>query len=171
MTWNPITEPVDFIVLAGKRSPGLAEVAGAGSPRLWDKRKGFGYSGAILVFRGVDLSSFSVKLRLFDEQDWADWYAWKPVVDTPPLGTRARSLDIQHPILDGLNIKSVVIDDVSQPTQTDDGVFEIEIKMTEFRAPKYALAKPEGSTATPVDPVEENIIKPLREQFQALADQ
>ena len=34
----------DFIVLGGLRSPGRATVAGAGSPRDWDIRKGWAFS-------------------------------------------------------------------------------------------------------------------------------
>ncbi len=168
--WNPIDEPVDYILLAGKRSPGLADVTGANSPRNWDKRKGYGLMGAIAVFHGMDLSTFTVKLRLYSLQDWADWHQWKALVDKPPVGKRPRSLDIVHPLLDELGIKSVVVEDVSQPEQTDHGEWTIEIKFLQWRAPVVRLAKPEGSTATPVDPVEQEIGK-LTDQFQRLAAQ
>lgn len=147
----------DYILLSGKRSPGLAEIVGAGTPRNWDKRKGYGLMGATTVFHGMDLAEFSVKLRLYTRQDFADWAAWKPLVDKPPVGTLPRSLDITHPLLEQLDIKSVVVQDVSQPEQTDDGEWTIEIKLLQWRQPVVRLAKPEGSTAAPVDPVEQEI--------------
>jgi hypothetical protein len=178
MTWDPIAEPeaADYVLLAGKRSPGLCEIVGAGSPRDWDVRKGYGTSGAFSVFTGANLAHFSIMLRLYTRQDWADWYAWKPLVDKLPKrrfsnGKDSGALDIQHPILAALGIKAIGVENVGQPVQTDHGEWTIEIKAIEFRRPKFSLAKPEGATATPVDPVEEQIIKPLTEQLQRLASE
>lgn len=175
MTWNPIDEPCDYILLAGIKSPGLADVVGASDIRGWDVRKGMGISGAFSVFTGQDLSRFSVRLRLYTDTDWAAWYAWKPIVDKLPTrrgggGKDSGVLDIWHPVLEGLDIKAVGAAEVMQPEQTDDGVWTVEIKFIEFRYPKLTLAKPEAAAATPVDPVEEQIIKPLIEQVQSLAD-
>lgn len=168
MSWDPITTPVDHILLAGQASPGLAEIVGAGSPRKWEERAGYGLSGARNIFRGVGCAKFSVKLRLYSAQDWANWYAWKPLVDKPPLGSRAKALDIWHPYLEALDIKSVGVEDVSQPEQTDNGEFTITIKFVEFRQLKAALSKPEASKATPADPID-TLTKQLSSQVQELA--
>lgn len=170
MSWDPITKPVDYILLSGKRSPGLAEVTGATSPRRYDERRGYGLSGATVVFRGIGLTRFTVKLRLYTEIDWADWDAWKPLIDRPPVGTRPRSLDIWHPHLEALEVKSCVVEDVAQPEQTADGEWTIELKFIQYRRPVLALAKPEGSKAAPVDPVDQRI-EQLTKQFQDLAAQ
>lgn len=176
VTWDPITSPCDYILLAGIKSPGLADVSGASSVRRWDEREGFGISGAFSVFKGRGLAHFSVKLRLYSDTDWAAWYAWKQIVDKLPTrrggdGKDSGVLDIWHPLLEGLDIKAVAAAEVMQPEQTDNGEWTIEIKFLEFRYPKIALAKPEAAAATPVDPVEEKIIKPLTAQFQSLADE
>jgi hypothetical protein len=157
MSWNPLAQPVDYILLSGQRSPGIAEVTGASSPRRYDERRGYGLSGATVVFKGIGLTRCTVKLRLYTEQHWADWEAWKPLIDRPPLGSRPKALDIWHPFLEALEVKSVVVEDVSQPEQTDDGEWTIEIKFVQYRKPTLALAKPEGSTAAPVDPVDQKI--------------
>lgn len=175
MTWDPITDPCDYIRLAGVKSPGIADVVGASSPRDWDIRKGMGLSGAFSVFTGVSLAKFSVKLRLYTVEDWHLWYAWKPLVDKLPTrrgggGKDSGVLDIWHPLLEALDIKAVAVAEPMQPEQTDHGEWTIEIKFIEFRYPKIALAKPEAAAATPVDPIEEKVIKPLMEQFQSLAD-
>jgi hypothetical protein len=176
MTWDPIGAPCDYILLAGKRSPGLADVRGASSPRAWDEREGFGLSGAFSVFKGRRLAHFAVHLRLYTPQDWLDWYAWKPLVDKLPTrrgggGKDSGAMDIWHPVLEALDIRAVAVAEVMQPEQLEAGEWAVEIKFIEFRHPKVTLATPEGSTATPVDPIEENIIKPLTEQLQRLADE
>lgn len=170
MSWDPITEPIDHIVLGGTTSPGIAEVVGANSPRKWDELGGFGLIGATLRFRGTGLARFSVKLRLYDEDDWAGWELWKEIIMRPPIGKRPRSLDIYHPFLADFGIKSAVVEDVLQPEQTDHGEWTIEIKFIESRFPKVALSKPEASQATPVDPVEQEI-GALTDQLQSLAAQ
>lgn len=162
MTWNPITDPIDYVLVAGKKSPGIATILGASSPRRWDERKGYGLSGAFVVFRGLGLSKWTVQLRLYTEEDWRTWDEWKEVVKKPPVSAqgdlgffrRPRALDIWHPILEDLGIKSAVVEDLLQPLQTADGEWTIEIKMIEFRRPEFNLAKPEGSEKEVTDPVD-----------------
>ena len=174
MVWNPISAPCDYIKLAGKRSPGLADVVGASSPRMWDKRQGYALSGTFSVFHGCDLAEFSVRLRLYSVADWDAWHAWKPLVDKLPTarggnGPDSGCLDIWHPLLEDLGIKQVGVAKVKQPDQTDNGEWTIEIEFIEFRHPKVTLAKPESAAATPVDPIEEQVIKPLMDQVNKLA--
>lgn len=84
MTFNPITEPVDHILLAGRKSPGLATVRGAGIAGRWDERRLYAAGGAFVVYRGQKLAKFTVTLRLYTEQHWTDWHDWRPLVQTPP---------------------------------------------------------------------------------------
>lgn len=176
--WDPIVAPCDYILLSGSRSPGIAEVRGASSPRAWDEREGFGISGSFSVFKGRRLAHFSVVLKLYSADDWAAWYEWKPIVDKLPTrrggsGKDSGVLDIWHPLLEALDVKAVAVAEVMQPDQTGDGEWSIEIKFIEFRHPKVTLAKPEASEADPVDPVEEEVIKPLTDMLQVerLADE
>lgn len=176
MAWNPITQPCDYILLSGKKSPGMAVVSGGGasSIRRWDEREGFGISGAFPVFKGRGLARFSVKLKFWTPEHWNDWATWKGLVDKLPrkrfgeAGKDTGNLDIWHPLLEDVDIKSVCVAERMAPEQTADGEWTIDIRFLEFRRPKFTLAKPEGSEATPVDPVEEEIIKPLTEQLQGL---
>jgi hypothetical protein len=175
VSWDPISSPCDYILLAGKKSPGYAEIVGASSLRKWDEREGFGLSGAFCVFKGRGLAKFSVRVRLYTVEQWAEWHEWRPLVDKLPTkragtGKDSGTLDIWHPLLELLDIKAVAVEEVVQPEQTDSGEWTIEIKFIEFRRPKIALAKPEGAAAAPpVDPIEELYIKPLTEQLQRLA--
>lgn len=158
MTWNPLTEPVNHVILAGQRSPGIAELQGFSSPRRWDERRGYALSGATLVFRGVGLAHGKLLLRLYTPQDWDDWSTFSTLVQRPPLGERARAMDISHPILEALGVRSVVVEDVKQPTETGTGgEYTIEISLIEHRRLQITPARTEGSEDQPTDPVDRTI--------------
>ena len=169
MSFSPLDKPVDKATIGGQLTPGICEIVGADSPRAWDELNGYGLSGARLRFHGVKLSHFSIKFRLYTTQDWEDWHVFRPLVHRPPLGRYQRSLDIAHPILEDLGIGSIVIENVLAPDQTDHGEWTIELKVIEFRTPKHTMAKPEGSTATPVDPMEQKISARLDRFVELLA--
>lgn len=166
--WNPITEPWDFVDFAGQTTPGIAEVVGASTPRRWDERESYGLSGALVVYHGLKLARFSVLIRLYTQQHWDDWYGFKPLVDKVPIGRRQGPLDITHPLLQQLGIRSVVVEEVVQPTQVEDGVWEIEVKLIEYRRPVLSLAKADGAKATPADPEDAEIAE-NKAQLDALA--
>lgn len=158
----------DKAKLNGVDTPGVCQIIGAGSPRKWDKRDGYGWSGSWVVWAGNDLSSFSIVLSLYTQQDWLEWHAFKPIVLRKPYNVRPKALSIYHPVLAEVGIIAVVIEDVKAPQQTNDGEWTIELQCLEWRAPKFALAKPDGAAATEVDPVEQDI-KLRREEFDSLA--
>lgn len=151
-----------------KASPGICEISGADSPRKWDELDGYGLSGARLRYRGLGVCHFSAMLSLYTEQDWSDWEAFEPLVKRAPLGKFARAMDIYHPLLQRLDIKSVVVENEVGAVQSDDGVWTIEIKFIEFRKPKLALATPDGAAATPADPYDV-LIGQLNDQANDLA--
>lgn len=159
MAWNPYTEPVNYVMFAGQRTPGIAEVIGANAPRRWDERESYGWSGAFIVYHGQKLSHFTVRLRLYTEQDWEDWAAFKPLVDKVPLGKRQGPLDLVHPQLAQVGIKSAAVEDVYIEELYDPGVWQIDIKMIEYRSPRLALAQARGSKATPADPEDAELLE------------
>jgi hypothetical protein len=173
--WDPITQPQDYAKIAGAMTPGVCEIIGAGDPRAWDKRKGMGISGAFSVFTGQDLAQFTVRLTLYTVEDWAAWHKFRPIIAKVPRrrigkGKDSGVLSIQHPITQEVGISSIVIENLGAPEQVDHGVWAIDIKVMEWRQPKVALAAPEGAADQPVDPIEEDVIKPLTSQFMSLAN-
>jgi len=159
MSFDPITAPIDYIRLAGQKSPGVAEIVNAADLREWAVRLVPFSEGAIMFYKRRALAEFSVRIRLATLQDHADFAAWRAVVDAKPkIRTRATALDIWHPILEDIDIKAAVVKKVSQPTQVDDGIWEYTIDFLEWRgAPVQTLKKVDGSQATPVDPVDREI--------------
>lgn len=159
----------DYIMLAGKRSPGLAVVRGAGSPRNWDIRQGYGFTGAFVVFTGGGLAKFEVDIFAWESSHFEDWKTFARRTLMPPTrGMRALSMSIAHPQLNDppLSITQVVIEDVTQWEQSpsDDGLWARTIKMIQFRGPMPALITPaQGPTplsvvvAPPATPEEREI--------------
>lgn len=171
MPLDPIAQPVDYILLANRRSPGIAEVTGASSDRQWDIRKGFALSGARLRYKGLGLATFTVTLKLVSSADWAAWHDWRALVQRPPVGVRARAQDIWHPILEDLEISQAVIQKVGQPNQAADGVFEIPILFLEHRAPVRINEEINGSEEAPVPLTRQQlVIQELTQQLQARGD-
>lgn len=168
MTWTPLASPIDHVLLAGERSPGLADVQGAGSPRRWDIRRGYALSGARPVFRGMDVARFRVVLRLLTEADWEAWHAWKRLVQQPPSGTRPRALDIWHPVLEECGISSAVVENVEQPVHDGTGGWSIAIAFIEYRPPMPLVIRTEGSDATGTESERQRAIRLEREFGEAL---
>ena len=144
--FDPFVTPVDYIVLAGKKSPGVARVTGATDKRKWDVQAGYGYSGGITIYRGKEISKFSVQLLLTSAQDWVDWAAWRTLIARPPNIVRPKAMTIEHPWLRMLDIHEVSVEEVSQPEETDaTGTWTVTIKFLEFRMPTPSLAKPDAA--------------------------
>jgi hypothetical protein len=163
MTWDPISDPVDRCLIGGYPTPGLCEVTGAGSPRKWDEQAGYAMTGAILIYRGIGLSRFTMNFRLFTREHWEQWQAIRPILMRPPIGRLARAMDVDHPVLNEVGISQMVIEDVTAPEQVEDGVWAIALKCIEWRRYSISVAKQDGSEATPDDPREK--------RNQAVADE
>ena len=161
MPFDPITSPIDYILLAGKRSPGLGTLSNVTSPRRWDERKGYALSGARIVYGGRGLARPIFTIRLYTSEDFAAWDEWKELVKVPPVGERPhRAKDVWHPILEDSGITKVVVEDVTGARQTADGEWTIDIKFIEFRRPQPALATVGSSEERPLseaDQVIENL--------------
>lgn len=159
MAWDPISSPCDYIILAGKKSPGYAEVFGAWDERELAVRQPPFTTGAVILYKRRKLAEFSVRIRLYTLEQHAEFAAWRTIVDAKPgVRTKPTALDIQHPLLEQLDIKAVVVKSVSQFDQTDHGEWSISIAFLEsIPFPKQTLAKLEGAKAGPNDPVEQKI--------------
>lgn len=149
MAYDPIASPVDYVVVAGQRTPGLAELVGCGSPRQWDERRGFDMSYATLRFRGKKLARFTIKVTLATSEDFAAWDTFSRVVLALPARGRG-ALTLVHPILNAFDVRSGVVEDVLQPTPDGDtGKYTVEIKMIERRPPAPAGSTTAGAADSP----------------------
>lgn len=163
-----ITAPVDYIVLAGERSPGIATVEGAELTRRLRERRAFGVAGATVIDQGAQLAHFTVTLRLLTTDDLDAWDEWKRLL-VRPASRSTQGVDIEHPVLADLEIRSVLLESRSQLTQDDTGGQSVVIKFCEYRAPVVALAVPDGSAArSPQNGSPDQVIQQQDRQIQQL---
>jgi hypothetical protein len=183
---NPLTNPkaFDFCILGGVVSPGLCDILDAKSKRKIDVVRGFGLSGATLVYHGTDPIEFRVRLRLSTPEE-IDFYndvfskqLAAPVGINASLGfvggaiTKAPSFYHSYLSAEPLSVRAVVPSEVSQLVQlegADSGVFVAEFHCMQWRAHKPALASPNAAgdeRPTPKDAADK-IIDDLEKQIEA----
>ena len=144
----------DIIVLAGVPSPGRAVVRPANSPRDWNIRKGYGFSGATIVYAGSNLAKFEVDITIWKDPDhWLEWKAFSLVL-VKPIPPVVTGLGIQHPLLNMApwNITAVVVEDVLGFEESDFEEFTTTIKFIEYKKPLPAIGQVAVTIPTAVAP-------------------
>lgn len=138
---NLIAPEADYIIMATPlglpvKSPGSAVIRGAGSPRKWDVRDGYGFHGGNTVFIGTNLAKFEVDISIWESTHWIDWLVFAKALDVPK-GPVKLGVGIWHPVLNvpPLSITAVVVEDVGQFEQDDEGLWTCTIKMIQFAPP------------------------------------
>jgi hypothetical protein len=165
----------DYFLISGSeqaqfaKSPGLAKVRGAGTPRNWDVQKGYGISGAFCVYTGAGLAEFSIDVFLWLNSHWPEWDNFAKLLEKPTKAVRPRALSITHPLLTKppIRITQAVVKDVSQFEYNESTqLWACEIKFLQFKAPAPILSKPKasipgGAPATPTaqDEYEKKILQ------------
>lgn len=146
----------DAILVGSDYSPGLATIRHPSEPRNWDKRKGYGFTGATLVFTGADLSDFEIDFYMWSEPQVIQFFAFKKkyfsLPKTPPtlapgqlFPTPPKALGVSSPILASCNITAMVVQDIIGPDFDDFGGAMWTGKFTAFRAPLPMLARPDSA--------------------------
>lgn len=167
--WDPLRYGIDYFLLEGQQSPGIARVAGFGPPPKWEERNGYGLSGSTLVYLGNGLAKWDTEIELYTVEDWAAYNAWKGLLQVSKPGAFAKAKDFWHPFLEEHEIRSAVLLKRGFPKQVADGLWVVKLEWMQYRRPKLSLQKPEGSKATePTDPVDQ-YIEGLLGQVQELS--
>lgn len=148
-----ITAPVDFIVLAGQRSPGIATIENAEALRRLHERRAFGVAGATVIDQGGQLAHPVVRLEFTTPEQLDEWDTWKALL-VRPASRSTQGMDIEHPILADLEIRSVLLEGRSQLTPDETGGISVVIKFCEYRAPVVALSVPDSTADVITDPAE-----------------
>lgn len=170
MALNPLRTPVDYAIVAGKRTPGIAFVEKADATLKWDQAQGYALSGAVARYTGDALVDFVLRIQLRTDADWEGWEAFKPVVAKPPRGVRPKAISFWHPFTEDLGVSSVVVKLRTQPNPIDDGtVYEIQIGLMQFRRPTPRYAAPEAAKTKESDDPYDREIARLTQQVQELA--
>lgn len=168
---NPKGFDQDYIVLANVRSPGTCVISGAGNPRVWDAVKAAGMSGASLRYMGADLARFSVLIKMWTAEQVKEWEEFSDLLGSSDktrtvagaarkvlanisaaaksaaTGTQysPKAMAIQHPLLAELFITDVVVEDRTQLTPSESGLWTVEIKFIQYRPPVASRGKVNSS--------------------------
>ena len=84
MAWDPYTLPIDFVIVRGLPTPGVATIQRAKRTVKVDEIGGYGVSGSVLVVHGRRLVPFDIVVRITTPEEWAEWENFKSVVLTMP---------------------------------------------------------------------------------------
>jgi hypothetical protein len=159
MSFDPISSPVDYVIVNGDRSPGIATITGFADRRNYDERMGWGFTGATNIYKGAPLQRGKLVLQLLTPDDFSAYARWRRShLQRPSPPTQAQLdrgvarprpiiLDIVHPILDAMDIHRVLVEEVGQPEQDDNGGWTVEIALKEHHPPHRSAQRPTAPRA------------------------
>lgn len=148
----PLPVQGDSILLMGVQSPGTCKIRGAGSPRHWDERPGYGIEGGNSVYTGKGLAKFDVDFYAWTVEHFLFWEVFaRLTLVLPSKAIIPLSMGIVHPLLNAppLNINQVVVTNVTQFEEVDEtGLYMRTVSFLEYKKAKPFIAKPrEGPPA------------------------
>lgn len=178
-----LSDPVDYILLGGQKSPGLATVRGAKDKRLF-KDHGVPYAtGERSTYLKQELVDFEVLIRCFTSDDLIAFDMWRKIFDAPEKRTviagpdskndkATKALDIWHPHLEPLRITAVTVREVSQFEPADDtGIWQCVLKLRQFKGlPQQTSAKVDGAIAAPLSE-REKLIQRLSTENEVFSEE
>jgi hypothetical protein len=168
MAFDPFSSPVDYIVLGGNRSPGIARIESIERSWVFENRRSDGQAGANKVFKGRDLSKISVRFELFDAADLAAWETFANAISYPDNITKkeVRGLDLVHPIVSLYGIKAVTLQKIGALTATSARVWSVSIDLEEWREPAPVVAKVKGAQSVPLREKPDSELTPLERELR-----
>jgi len=105
----------DYLYLAGQQWPGICEVTGSGVSRRIDAKATKGSDGAVLKDNGMDLAKLTLKLTLWDADQWANVQALLPTVHPRRAGGARNPTSISTPYTKLLGINNIYIKSIGIP--------------------------------------------------------
>jgi hypothetical protein len=153
MTINPIDfeELYNSIFLGNVKSPGTVTLSGHDRKANWDVKSGPGLSGATTTLKDVPPIEFTASFYLATKDQFEEWQAFVPLIESTISGKKPKAVDIYHPDLASQNppIASVCKALVAGIVHDGKGGQTVSVKFQEYRLPKAAGGTPKGSTSKP----------------------
>lgn len=114
---DPFTFPQDWdhVVVQGVSSPGRCVVGGAAVAGRWDVKSGSG-DGATITYKGREVQEgITLTFTIWDQAGWANWLAFETLLQFDPLKGEGKAIDIAHPRLEAVGIRSCVVKKIDAP--------------------------------------------------------
>lgn len=150
---DPISNPQawDVVVIAGVKSPGLAQVGAFDRQHDFDVKKGKGTIGATLTFTGKPPAKGSIKFLLWTQAHFSAWVNFRTLFKYDPTKQSVQPVDIYHPSLSDVDITSVVCEKLGNAVHDGNGLYSISVELIEYTAPPQtsAVSTAKGSKSTP----------------------
>lgn len=133
--WHEFQDAWDKLVLNGKEWPGIAMVE-IDRANKWDTKKAQGSHGAEREFKGADLASVRITIKLWtsDHFDVMNGSGLLADIEPDPGKKKQDAVPIQHAVAALRKVTSITVDSVSGP-RLEGGIGIISIAATEYRAP------------------------------------
>jgi hypothetical protein len=146
----------NYLIVAGKRAPGLVTISGPGIVIGWDIQSPTGMAGGVTRRKGEPVKEFDAEFDLSDETDAegkSDFTRWDsfqrallasvpPAVNpllggpTPTRGGKPYPLDVSHPDLARNRITAATIGSIGHLVPDGKGGGKIKVHFIEYRPPK-----------------------------------
>ena len=163
---GPISDPAswDYITLAGRRSPGVVPPGGVDFHRVhkWDKKEGKGTIGGTPTYTNRPPAEGTITFVLWTDAHFRAWDNFILLFDYDPTKKPTTGLDVDHPELRRLKIKSLCIEKIGTIKDVGAGKYEVKIDAFEWTPPPKdsAVSTPKGSKTGNGDPSANDPTKP-----------
>ena len=155
---DPITYPEAYnqIRLGGVLSPGFCKVSEFKRLHTIDKKTGKGSVGSTTTFVGKPVIAGTIKFHLWDNgtlgtghNHFAEWDNFRPLFKYDPTKRAMNAVDIYHPVLDDIEVTSVVCEELGSLVDEGQGMWSITVKLCEYSPPPKisAVSTPTGSVS------------------------
>jgi len=133
------------------RSPGVVTLSGHDRTQEWEKNKAKGQKGSSSVHNGSPIGEFQASFFLANEEDQAEWPAFKAKLESTINGEKTFALPCFHPDLGENGYTEISLSSMGGRVWDKTGGCIILVKLIEFKPPKprsssTATAKPSGKT-------------------------
>jgi hypothetical protein len=142
----------DVLVLGGQQLPGILSSLDGDKAVKLDESASAGADGATQTNLGNEPAQLSARLLLWTPEHLARWEAILPTLQSRDGGARPTPLDVYHPALAVMRIRSVFVKKVSVLKRSSTaGVFEVALELVEF-SPKKATGTDTLQASSPAAP-------------------
>jgi hypothetical protein len=125
--------------------PGLASVS-ISRANKWDTKKAQGSHGGERQFKGADLATVKIKVRLWTADDYVDFNEnILPLLEPDPGKQKPSGVSLGHAVAWARNLRAITVDSVSGPESDNAGFVEYDIDATEYREPDKTNATGKAS--------------------------
>ncbi|SRR5258708_2215308 len=146
---DPISNAQDWdkIQLGLTTSPGICIINNAERKYGWDIKRGKGTLGGTVTFNESPPVEFSIQFLLWEPQHFIQWSTFRTLFKYDPTKKTTTAIDIYHPSLADIDIKSVVCKSLGGIKHDGKQLYSIDVELIEYHPPpkKSAVSTPDTS--------------------------